>query len=99
MSSMFIAFQTGFFAFLQIHMSDPIIVAIISSVPATIAAIIGVINHNRLGEVSLNLDGRLSQLLAASVDKGRVAERHDISSGVQNSPPLDKEIQNEEKKA
>jgi hypothetical protein len=83
---------------IQVHISDPIIVAIIYSLPATIAAVVGIINHNKLAEVSLNIDGRLSQLLSASVDKGRVAERHDISSGIQNSPPLDKEIQNREKK-
>ena len=44
-------------------MSDPVIVAIIVSVPGMIAAILGFFNHNKLGEVSEKVDGRLTELL------------------------------------
>jgi hypothetical protein len=44
-------------------MTDAIIVAIIAGVPGTLAALLGVFNRAKLGQVSAQVDGRLTELL------------------------------------
>jgi hypothetical protein len=44
-------------------MTDIVKVAIITAVPGTIAAVMGVFNRAKLGDVGRRVDGRLSELL------------------------------------
>ena len=58
-------------------MSDAVLVAIITALPALCAAIVGIVNHFAIHDVHVSLNSRLSELIAASVSKGRIAERQD----------------------
>ena len=44
-------------------MSDVIVVAIIAALPGTIAAVLGIVNRQKLGVVGERVNGRLSELL------------------------------------
>jgi len=66
-------------------MSDPVQLALIAAVPATIAAFAGWRIHgavcevsNTLVEVKVSLNGRLEQLLAATKAQGRLDEQRDV---------------------
>jgi hypothetical protein len=85
-SALALVFQTWLVSFIQIHVSDPVLVALISAVPALLAAIIGLHNLKAIQAVHIDLNSRLTQLILASVDKGRVAERSDIALGIQSAP-------------
>jgi hypothetical protein len=52
-----------------------IIVAVVAAIPGTIGAILGVRNAGAIKDVHLSLNSRLDQLLTASEDKVRIAER------------------------
>ena len=45
-------------------MTDLVKVALITAVPSTLAAIIGIFNRTKLAAVSEQVDGRLTELLA-----------------------------------
>jgi hypothetical protein len=66
--------------------------AIVAAIAAVIAAFLGRSNKTKLEEIHISLNSRLDTLIEASISAGRVAERSDISSGIQNSPPKDKEL-------
>ena len=60
----------------------PIIVAVVSAVPATVGAILGLRNHAKLDKLEINVDGRLSELLkitASSSHAEGVKEEKDRS--------------------
>jgi hypothetical protein len=44
-------------------LTDVVIVALIAAVPATIAALLGMANRSKLGNVGAQVDGRLTELL------------------------------------
>jgi hypothetical protein len=44
-------------------MTDVVTVAIVAAIPATLAAILGLFNRNKLGKVETRMDGRLDELL------------------------------------
>jgi hypothetical protein len=44
-------------------MTDAVKIALIASVPGSLAAILGIFNRVKLGSVSLQIDGRLTELL------------------------------------
>jgi hypothetical protein len=44
-------------------MTDIVKVALITAAPSTLAAIIGLLNRSKLGEVSTQMDGRMTELL------------------------------------
>jgi hypothetical protein len=71
----------------MIHISDTVLVAIIASIPGILAAIFSLRNNRAIKDVHLILNSRLDQLVRASEDAGRIAERSDIASGVQFNPP------------
>jgi hypothetical protein len=50
---------------------------ILAAAGATTAAIMAIINRNKLSAIHVDLNSRLTALLAASVDSGRIAERSD----------------------
>ena len=64
-----------------------IAIAVIAAIPGTIAAILSARNANAIKDVHLSLNSRLDQLLTASVDKGRIAERTEqrLMSPVENT--------------
>jgi hypothetical protein len=68
------------------HFADfvPILTALIYILPGLI---VGLHNKRAIQDVHLVLNSRLDQLVSASEDKGRIAERSDIASGIQTSPP------------
>jgi hypothetical protein len=43
--------------------TDAVTVALIAGVPATLAVVLGFLNRSKLGAVSVQMDGRLSELL------------------------------------
>jgi len=45
-------------------MTDTVTIALIAAVPGTLAAILGLLNRSKLGAVSVQMDGRMSELLA-----------------------------------
>jgi hypothetical protein len=47
-------------------MSDVLIVGLISCVPATISAVFAYLNRNKLAELHVSLNSRLSELLTAN---------------------------------
>jgi len=67
-------------------MTDVVAVALIAAVPATLGAIVGMINKTKLGQVSNQIDGRLTELLditrkashaeGMKDEKGEQAERN-----------------------
>ena len=66
--------------------------AIVAAIAAVTSAILARTNKTKLEEIHISLNSRLDALIKASISAGRVAERSDISSGIQNSPPKDKEL-------
>ena len=66
--------------------------ALVAAIAAVISAILARANKTKLEEIHISLNSRLDALIKASISAGRVAERSDISSGIQNSPPKDKEL-------
>jgi hypothetical protein len=65
-------------------MSDQITIALINSIPAWLTAlgtlvtiILGFRNHSKIANLEINVNGRLSELVKASKDSGRVAEAED----------------------
>ena len=48
-------------------MTDVVAVALIAAVPATLGAIVGMINKTKLGQVSNQIDGRLKPLQDANI--------------------------------
>ena len=44
-------------------MSDLVWVAAIAAVPSTLAALVGLLNHRKIDEVGLRVNGRLTELL------------------------------------
>lgn len=53
--------------------SDVVLVAAIAAVPATIGAIVGMINRNKLHEVGERMNGRLDQILELTRAQGFAA--------------------------
>jgi len=66
--------------------------AIVAAIAAVTSAILARTNKTKLEVIHISLNSRLDALIKASISAGRVAERSDISSGIQNSPPKDKEL-------
>jgi hypothetical protein len=60
-------------------MHDVIIVALIAASPSIIGIIMAFITRGAIREVHLSLNSRLDELVQASVDKGRIAERSDAA--------------------
>jgi hypothetical protein len=50
---------------------------VLAAAGATIAAIMALINRNKLAAIHVDINSRLSELIAASVNSGRIAERSD----------------------
>jgi hypothetical protein len=61
----------------------PIIVAAIVALPPTV---FGILNHGKLTDIHLSLNSRLDQLVKASSDSGRQAERDAHTITVQGVP-------------
>ena len=58
------------------HISDAIVVALIASIPGILSALLmGLKNHGAIEDVRISLDGRLHELVEASIDKGKIQER------------------------
>jgi hypothetical protein len=58
------------------HISEAIIIAIIAAIPGMISSIIlGLRNHDAIKEVHIALNSRLTELVEASIDKGKIQER------------------------
>jgi hypothetical protein len=79
----------------SIYMTEPLIVAFIVAIPSTvgaIAAVIGTIlsHHNKvaIADLKIEVDGRLSTLLDASRDKGKLEERADARQRVDEGKGL-----------
>ena len=61
-------------------MTDIVTVAIIVSIPSSIAAILGAMNHNGIKNLTIQVDGRLTQLLESANSTGRIQERSEQRS-------------------
>lgn len=61
-------------------MTDIVKVAFITAVPSTLAVVVGIFNRKKLGEVGVQLDGKLTEFIESAKDaayaKGVKAE-HD----------------------
>lgn len=64
---------------------NPIIVAVIVAIPPTV---FGILNHGKLTNIHLSLNSRLDQLVSASKDSGRQAERDANSITVPGVPKV-----------
>lgn len=49
----------------------PVVVAIVTALPATIAAVYAVISHGKIQQLSINVDGRLSELLSLTAKSSK----------------------------
>lgn len=52
-------------------MSQVILVAIIAAVPGALAAIMGLLNHGRVNKLIIEVNGRLTELLASARKESR----------------------------
>jgi hypothetical protein len=55
--------------------SDAVLVALIAAFPAIVAAVLGYLNGRAIKDVHVSLNSRLTELISASTDAGRIAER------------------------
>jgi hypothetical protein len=77
---------------LNILVDTHFLAAVVAAIAAVISAILARSNKTKLEDIHISLNSRLDALIEASISAGRIAERSDISSGIQNSPPKDKEL-------
>jgi hypothetical protein len=60
--------------------------ACIAAIGGVVAAVVGLLNHAKIHEVHVLVNSRLSELIEATLSKGRILERADIASGAISSP-------------
>jgi hypothetical protein len=48
-----------------------------AAVAGLVAAVLGFVNRRKIHRVSILINGRMEQLLAAAIDKGRIVERNE----------------------
>jgi hypothetical protein len=58
-------------------MTDAVLVAIVAAVPSTLAAVLGLVNRRKIGDVQVSVDGRLSELLALTAKSSRAEGQKD----------------------
>jgi hypothetical protein len=78
-------------------MTDAVQVALIAAVPGILGVIVGLHNKSSIREIHLSLNSRLDQLILASKDSGRIAERTRSADAVEKSQAEGSLRQNEAK--
>ncbi len=57
--------------------------AVLAIIPGILAVLIGIWNTHKIHEVHLTINSRLDQLVAASIAKGRIAERDEMRNSAE----------------
>ena len=60
-------------------MSDVVLVAIVAAIPSTLAAILGFMNRQKIDEVQVAVDGRLTELLELTAKSSRAEGKKDAN--------------------
>ena len=73
-----------------------IIVSCIAAVGGMFSSVISMHNKSKIDRIEISIDGRLQQLLDASVNSGRIAERtdqRDIAAGIPLQSTATKQVE------
>ncbi len=60
-------------------MSDVVLVALIAAVPSTLAAVVSLLNHQKIANLEIRVNGRLTELLALTATSSHAEGKLDKS--------------------
>lgn len=62
-----------------VDMSDVVLVALIAAVPSTLAAVVSLLNHQKIANLEIRVNGRLTELLALTATSSHAEGKLDKS--------------------